>query len=248
MGANAILFGTGSRWDLWNFTGGTGRFYALLDRNENAAGEWQDADRDGVIDGTSVCGTCPSPLTESQYVGIDPTSTAGVANYLFGSDPNHLPGWYFTLLDSEKLITEPFSLSGITFFTVFAPTQSELAGGVCAYTGESKIFVVNTVTTEGYAVVEGSTDRTRYTTSPTFTTQPFTEPSLTKNPVKGNANNADAWTSALAEINADLRRLFPPGARFSDYTIDIKTIRSDTGVVFIAPVPVAIEQNNWKEF
>jgi len=109
---------------------------------------------------------------------------------------------------------------------------------------------VNTVTTEGYAIQAGAVDRTRYITAPTFTTQPFVEYSATKNPGAANTGgaNADSWTDELKKIYQELKRLFPSDARFANYTLDIKTVRSDTGVVFIAPVPIAIEPHNWKEF
>lgn len=247
MRANALLFGTGIRWDLWNDSAIQGRFYNILDQG------WIDSPgastpRDGVAE--AACASCPQPLTESVYVGVDPDDyVSPTANFLYGNIAvDKLPGWYFTLDPDEKLITEPFTLSGITFFTVFVPVETEV-DDVCALGGESKIFVVNTVTTAGYAIQAGATERTRYIIAPTFTTQPYVESSATKNePSSSSTANADSWTTELREINADLRKLFPPGARFANYTLDIKTIRSDTGIVFVAPVPVAVEPHNWKEF
>ena len=241
-GTNAILFGTGIRWDLWDDTGHEGRFYTLLDTG------WKDADLDGVAD--AACASCPTPLDESVYTAVDPDTGAAISRLLFdGIPPDTLPGWYFPLDADEKLITEPLTLSGISVFTVFDPLIVENRNASCSLGGASKIFVVNTVTTEGYAIAAGSTVRTRYTITETFTTQPFVEPSATKNaPTSSSSANADSWTVELREINADLKRLFPPGARFANYTLDVKTIRKDTGLVFIAPVPVAIEPHNWKEF
>jgi hypothetical protein len=40
----------------------------------------------------------------------------------------------------------------------------------------------------------------------------------------------------------------PPYCKFAAYTMDLKTIRSDTGVVCIAPIPICIAPRNWKEF
>jgi hypothetical protein len=196
-----------------------------------------------------VCGTCAQPLNENSYQGIDPSSTLATQNYLYGSVAGKLPGWFFTLEENEKLITEPFTLSAVSIFTVFAPTLSE-RDNVCVFTGESKIFVVNTVTTTGYAITAGTTDRERYTTLPTFSTQPVADPSATKN-VPGGAGSSNT-TAELSEelilIREDLKKLFPPTARFANYTINITTSRSDTGMVVIAPIPVAIEAHNWKEF
>jgi len=244
MRANALLFGTGIRWDLWDQRNLGGRFYAIVDS------DWKDADHNGIIDDPVECnGSCTLPIDEQSLISIDPDTGPYAANYLYGNvAADKLPGWYFPLPNDEKLITEPFTLSGVTFFTIFSPTRSELDDS-CALGGESKIFVINTVTTKGYAVALNDTTRVRYTTAPTFTTQPYVEASATKNkPDSSSTANADSWTSNLAEINSDLRKLFPPGARFANYTLDIKTIRKDTGIVFVAPVPVAIEPHNWKEF
>ncbi len=244
MRATALLFGTGNRWNLWSVTGVGGRFYALVDQN------WQDTNRDGVMDSmNATCASCSYPLVESYFPAIDPNdNTTPVANYLYGAVADKLAGWYLTLDASDKLITEASTLSGVSFFTVFSPVESETAG-TCAFGGESKIFVVNTVTTAGYAIPAGSSTRARYTVAPTFTTQPYVEPSGTKNPPSaGSTTNADQWTSELAQINADLKKLLGPTCRFANYSLDIRTIRSDTGVVFIAPVPVCLNGHDWKEY
>ncbi|MBP1621039.1 MAG: type 4 fimbrial biosis PilY1 signal peptide [Acidobacteria bacterium] len=243
--ADALVFGTGSRWDLWDFGGTTGRFYALVDNG------WHDANRDGMIDDVG-CGTCTQPLTEASYEAIDPDAafslTSPGPNYLFANpDSSKLPGWYFPLGADEKLITEAFSLAGITFFTIYDPINTEI-DGVCALGGESKIFTVNTVNATGYAVAAGTTTYTRYVTAPKFTTQPFTEQSATGNQGSGGGTNADTWTDELRLINHELKKLAPEDCSFANYTLDIKTIRSDTGIVFIAPVPICIEGHNWKEF
>lgn len=243
----ALLFGTGNRWNLWDFGGQNGRFYVAVDNG------WKDggldgATFDGLIDPIG-CATCTQPLTEAVLQPIDPDSAFDIENpgesYLFGNpDPNLLAGWYFPLGANEKLITEPFTLSGITFFTIYDPISSAV-DGACALGGESKIFIVNTVNAVGY--VPAGTGFERYSTAPKFTTQPFAESSATQNP-GGSNDNADTWTESLRTINRELRELQPTTCRFANYTIDIKTIRSDTGIVFVAPVPVCIEGHNWKEY
>jgi len=239
MRANAILFGTGDRADLWDpVSNSEGRFYALLDP------DWEDANLDGVLDTDRDNAVYTGPLVEADYPAVDPDA-GPVSNYLYDDG-----GWYFTLEESERLITEPFTLSGISFFTIYDPLLVENNDGTCGRSGESKIFTVNTATTEGYQIAVGATDRTRYVTAPTFTTQPFVEYSATKNPGAGDASSstADEWTEELAAINAQLRLLMPSNCKFANYTQDIKTVRSDTGIVFIAPVPMCIEPHNWKEF
>jgi hypothetical protein len=52
----------------------------------------------------------------------------------------------------------------------------------------------------------------------------------------------------LVKITEALKALMPPYCKFNNHTVDIKTSRSDTGQVFIAPVPVCIVEKNWREF
>jgi hypothetical protein len=100
----AMAFGTGNRWNLWDESGETGRFYMILDDN------FQDTDRDGVLD--VICAGCTEPLTEAKYAAIDPDSAFNPASptyYLYdGGGGGTLPGWYFTMAEDEKLITESF--------------------------------------------------------------------------------------------------------------------------------------------
>jgi hypothetical protein len=243
----ALLFGTGNRWNLWDFGGQDGRFYVIVDNGWRDGGNSGDV-FDGLIDPLG-CGTCTQPLTEAVLQQIDPDSAFDIQNpgpaYLFGNpDANLLAGWYFPLGENEKLITEPFTLSGITFFTIYDPISAAV-DGACALGGESKIFIVNTTNAVGY--VPAGTTFERYSTAPKFTTQPYAESSATQN-VGGTNDNADTWSDALRTINRELKELQPPTCRFANYTIDIKTIRSDTGIVFVAPVPVCIEGHNWKEY
>jgi Tfp pilus tip-associated adhesin PilY1 len=241
----ALAFGTGDRWDLWSFGGTEGRFYVIADL------DWQDADLDGVID--SECGGCPQPLTESVYQAIDPDAAfdplAPPPDYLLDTS-DATPGWYLTLDADDRVITEAFSLSGVTVFTAYAPRQFE-EDGACALGGESKIFVVGTTNAIGYARAAGSMARTRYTTAPTFTTSPFVEQSSTQNdPGSGGSGGGTQLCSTpeLLQVQEELKDLYPPSCKFAFYTKNIETVRSDTGLICIAPVPVCIEQHNWKEF
>ncbi len=257
--AYALAFGTGDRWNLWSFAGQEGRFYMIVDTG------FVDADRDGMLD--APCGSCAdnAPLTENAYVLINPDDAFDInvpgTNYLFENVDT--PGYYFRLAADDRLITEPFALSGIATFTVYKPTEVEIAaddppgggGGnndddvVCAYGGESRIFIVDAVSGIGYARDPGSQEFTRYLTVPKFTTQPFAEMSTTRNPDSGSGGaNSDQMTDELLAVRRQLERLLPSGVRFANYTINIKTIRSDTGIVFIAPVPVGIDPHNYKEF
>jgi hypothetical protein len=243
----ALAFGTGNRWDLWAFDGSVGRFYMLLDT------DFADADHNDVVDAPT--GVSVVPLTESNYQAVaadapfDPASPP--PNYLLATNDS-TPGWYITLQPDERVITEAFGLSGITFFTSYEPqstVESGDDGPACSKTGTSHIFIVGTYNAIGYSIPEDGTlnDRVRYTSAPAFTTQPYTEQSATKN-ASTPGTNSDEITESLALIEHELQSTLPSTCRFANYTLNLKTIRSDTGVVFIAPIPICIEPTNWKEF
>jgi hypothetical protein len=244
----AMAFGTGNRWNLWDASGQEGRFYVVLDDN------YTDTDRNGVVNVT--CAGCAQPLTESSFIGIDPQAAFDASNpinYLFsGAGGDTLRGWYYTLDANEKVITEAFSLAGVTIFTSFVPTEVANSDGTCSRAGTSRIFIVGTVTAIGYAIPPGGTiaDRFRYTEISQFTTPPFVEQSATANPEGGGGSttHADFVTESLAVIREELKTLQSARCRYANYTQNIKTIRSDTGVVFVAPIPLCMDPISWKEF
>ncbi len=249
----ALAVGTGNRWNLWQKDFLTGRFYVLLDKDASkASGAFEDTDRDGVLNIT--CSGCTQPLTESKYQAIAPddANDADGPNLLYdGNGSGSLPGWYLTLEAEEKVITEAFSLAGITLFTSFQPTEVPNDDGTCSRAGRSHIFIVGTVTALGYSIPTGGDlgDRARYTEVQQFTTPPFVEQSATKNPETGGSDqHADYITESLALIRDELKSLQSTRCRYANYTQNIKTIRSDTGLVFIAPIPLCIDPSSWKEF
>jgi hypothetical protein len=202
------------------------------------------------------CGGCTQPLTEASYTALDPDAAFDPTSpvyYLYnGGASGTLPGWYFTLDPNEKVITEGFSLAGVTLFTSFVPTEVANSDGTCSRAGTSRIFIVGTVTALGYSIPPGGTiaDRGRYTEIQQFTTPPFVERSATANPESGGGNtqHADYITESLGIIRDELKKLQSNRCRYASYTQNIKTIRSDTGVVFVAPIPLCIDPVSWKEF
>jgi hypothetical protein len=92
--------------------------------------------------------------------------------------------------------------------------------------------------------------RSRFLAVSDFVTNPYTEQSSTKNPATSQPTgaNADQLTASLTKVMNELKKLFPANCKFTNYRLDIKTISSDTGVIFIAPVPVCVVEKNWKEF
>ena len=245
LGRFALGFGTGDREDLWAKTLLPGRFYLILD--------------EGFARGDVFL-----PLTESEYRSIPAVGAEDAGrNFLLTPDTGRRPGWFITLGTDERVITKAFSLSGVTFFTSYIPQTVVIPTGpgneppppgtepgeapVCGKTGESRIFVV--YTDSANAVLTLDEQKTRFWEVSEFVTDPFTEQSATQNPPDTSGGpHADELTDALREVMETLKGLFPDDCRFGNFTLNIKTIRSDTGVVFIAPVPICIVEKNWKEF
>ncbi|HVG07918.1 MAG TPA: PilC/PilY family type IV pilus protein [Thermoanaerobaculia bacterium] len=231
LGTYLIAFGTGDRDDLWNNDGQTGRFYVFLD------------DTDKLSTGL--------PLTETSFKKI------GVADTVPGTNLETLPvgqrGWYLVLDTNERVINDPFALSGVTFFSTYKPrvdVTSTKEGPQCSKTGISRIFIVSTLTANPFVQPPSgvTAQATRQFEVSNFVTNPFTEQRQTKN---------DTGTTTVKEICDDptkiaimesLKTLFPPTCKFGNYMVDIKTIASDTSLVCIAPVPVCLITKNWKEF
>jgi hypothetical protein len=240
----ALGIGTGNRWNLWEPTTDRGRFYTLLDTG------FVDADRNGTVD--AVCGGCPTPLNESVYEQLDPDTAADDLTSYLTDSLDSTPGWFMNLGVGERVITEGFALSGITIFTSFLPDEVENPDGTCSRTGESHIFIVGTVSGAGYWFPDPDdvSSRERYFTSAYFTSAPFVERGATGNQTDpgGGGTNADQLTDSLVKVREELKSLFPPNCRFGNYTQNVKSLRQDTRIVFIAPIPICIEPPNFKEF
>ena len=242
LGRYALSFGTGDRQDLWSKTSLEGRFYVFVDDSEEVA-------------------TLPMVETAFQEILVTSADTAG-ADYLLGR-PVGQRGWYLRLAVDERVITDSFALSGVTFFSSYQPDTcigtldpntnvctppANNAPKLCAKTGRSRIFILNT-TNANSLMVGADNLRTKFFMVSNFVTNPYIEQGATKNPAsQSGGSNADQLNATLTQVMNELKKLFPQNCRFANYRLDIKTISSDTGVVFIAPVPVCIVEKNWKEF
>ena len=230
-GQFALAFGTGDREDLWEQSAtDDGRFYLFVDNGLAAGDPNLPFDQGDLVQ----VGVGDDPLDPSTDLLIDAPST--------------LDGWFLPLQDDERVITPAFALGGVTAFSTFRPAidRRTLVGNevVCANRGESRVFVL--FTTNANPVL-GNGDRFRVV--PDLVTEPFTEVGAIKNQVDGSGEpTADDVTEDLQRITEALKGMFPEDCRFANYTINIKALRSDTGIEFIAPVPVCIVQRNWKEF
>lgn len=258
LGLAGLAFGSGDRNELWTEDNNPGRFWVFVD----------DTDRAGAV----------LPYDERDLVSIDVASAGTRNDDVFVSRSGGERGWFFILGTDQRLITPGFSLFGVLFFSSYDPQTftttvencdplNPPAGGCpvlapscdpgaqddtgfCAKTGTSRLFVVNI--TNGNGLLPNASngfDRFRQLTGQ-FVSQPFTEPGQSKNPVSSTPSGptADDLTADDIRVMNVIKGLFPADCRFSNFRIDVKTIRSDTGVERIAAVPQCIVQKNWKEF
>ena len=232
-GQYALAFGTGDREDLWSLETQEGRLYMILDNN---------FELDDFL-------TEDLPKTESDYAplgGID-AEVESVGGDLLRQPPF---GWFLKLDGRERVITRSFTLGGVTVFSSFQPSETiSEEGSICLRRGSSRVFVVNTTNADAlleddsrYFVIEGG-----------FLSAPFVETGTTTNPDKPctgpECNPTDAVVpDNLEEIKDELRALLPPQCRFANYTINIKAVRDDTGIEFLAAIPVCTVRQNWKDF
>jgi Tfp pilus tip-associated adhesin PilY1 len=242
LGRYALSFGTGDREDLWSKSAQEGRFYVFVDDSEDVV-------------------TLPMTETSFQEIQVTSADVAG-ADFLLGR-PVGQRGWFLRLAVDERVITDSFALSGVTFFSSYQPDTcigtldpntnvctppQNNAPKLCAKTGRSRIFILNT-TNANSLMVGADNLRTKFFMVSNFVTNPYIEQGATKNPSSSTGGtNADQLNATLTQVMNELKKLFPQNCRFANYRLDIKTISSDTGVVFIAPVPVCIIEKNWKEF
>ena len=263
-GLFGLAFGTGDREDLWTLNDQPGRFYVFLD------------DTDLLFDPTAGEDAFDvRPRDEGDFQQID-VFDGNLTEDLFVTRLLGEKGWFLPLDVDERVITNSFSLAGITVFSSFLPdvavtsaancdplveTCPELTGtcgdkkfetatgGLCAKTGASRLFVVGT--TNANAFLEGSTEGSisRFAAIDQFVTSPFTEPGQNPNDAsEQTGESSDDLSQTEINVMNALMGLFPENCKFANYRIDIKTIAADTRVERLAAVPICIVQKNWKEF
>jgi hypothetical protein len=174
--------------------------------------------------------------------GVDPGT-----DFLLNPTSN-VPGWFVVLANDERVISQAFALGGVTVFNTFTGEIDRRTLGnnsvVCANRGSSRTYVL--FTTNGNGVLASGN---RFRVVPDLVTEPFTEVGAIKNPDTGEGGpTSDDITDDLRAIQEALQQVAPENCRFANYTINIKALRSDTGVEFLAPIPICITQRNWKEF
>ena len=247
-GRFALAFGTGDREDLWeNAVNDDGRFYVFVDDGLDRATAGLPLSQDNLRRVELGDGSLD---TETDLLLLPGTAVppGGNAPRQPAVPRSDVSGWFLELEDDERVITQAFSLGGVTVFSTFIPTleTATLLGEdvVCANRGSSRVYVL--FTNNANAVFENDI---RFRVVPDLVTEPFSEVGQIKNPPPtGDDPTADDLSGNLEEVMESLKTAFPDSCRFANFTINIKALRSDTGVEFIAPVPVCITQRNWKEF
>ncbi|HET9767962.1 MAG TPA: hypothetical protein VFS60_13990, partial [Thermoanaerobaculia bacterium] len=258
-GAYALAFGTGDRDDLWNANQQPGRFYVFMD-DTNSTSALAPAVACPSLAAGAIC-----PRTEADYQSV-PLAPSAVSNVdflltrLVGRR-----GWYLTLPGNERVITDTFSFSGLTFFSSYQPQvaitdengnplsnvgtcgQNQYERNTdahCAKTGVSSLFLVSTVNGNGLLP---NGERTKQVAS--FVTNPFTQLS-TGNTGGGGPGPGPSPTpsSTPPPIPPAISDLFPKTCRFANARIDISTIAADTSLQELGSVPICMTQHSWKEF
>jgi hypothetical protein len=171
LGTYLLAVGTGDRDELFVNDGTTGRFFVFLDDTDELP---QNAD-----------GSLVNVLDETDFLPIgvadDPDSGTNIETLTVGQR-----GWALRLDANERVINDPFALSGVTFFSTFKPrvevTESR-EGPQCAKTGLSRVFILSTLTANAFVQPpQGVTEPPkRFFEVPHFVTNPFSEQRQTKN-------------------------------------------------------------------
>lgn len=244
LGRYGLAFGTGQRDELFTRSPvGGNRIYVLVDDD---------------------LGPAAQPRTEEDLATVLAPDPLGAESDLLVNRPLGQRGWVLTLDgENERLITPVFTIAGVTLWSTFLPQicDPDVAGsciepregGRCAKRGDSRIYLTLTSSAAGVFTDQFGL-RTRYqTVEGAFLTEPFAEQFQTGNPrPPGGDDDTTTFGFDLTDqhraVMEAIKKLFPPNCRYGNYRFDLKTIRSDTRMVFIAPVPVCIVQKNWKEY
>ena len=229
LGKFAIALGTGDREDLWLKDSREGRFYLFIDDDFTAK---MFTDTPATL-----------PKHETDYKEILPTDDPAKVDYVL-DDPAHR-GWYLRLPVNQRVITQPFGLSGIAIFSSFLPDKEP-----CSTGGSSNLYVV--FANNGNAVMQDNGLPVRSRLINDVVTNPVVEQGQTKNsPTDITDPTPPENQMLLDEIQAaivkSLKGLAPKECKFANYWFNVEGIRSDTGIERYATIPVCSVERNWKD-
>jgi hypothetical protein len=226
-----IAIGTGNREDLFDRGDPGGRFFVFVD----------DVSTTELHDPVTPF----APLTPLDLTNVPLTADPlGIQTSLLTPGT----GWWFDLALNQRLVAEPFALSGILFFSTFIPADQAIVfeESICRETGTSQIFATLITNGDGLLFNEAS-EAVRFIEVQELVSSVFTEQSQTKNPPP--PGGIEAVPDNLQDTMEGLKSLFPSNCKFPPgYRIDVKTRTTDTGIVWIAPVPLCVIEKNFKDF
>jgi hypothetical protein len=230
----ALALGEGDRENLWSIAPRGGRFYVFADDTDALGG----------------------PIIATDLERLTPGSVNTSNDYLFYPEAGRRNGWYIELAADERLVTDSFALSGITFFSTFTPDIESSVDPenrklrLCSRRGDSRAFAMLTNSGNG-ALFDADSNRSRSMEVNTLVSRAFADLSVTKNPIDGGGDppgEPPPPPTNMDIIANELKKLFPANCRFANYHIDIRAVAADTEVVDIARVPVCLIEKNWREF
>lgn len=237
----AIALGTGNREDIFRRDQPTGRFFTFVDNVTHF-----DIKQPGFV---------PFSPSHLGLTPLDPDSSVRLEEVNLLKEGE---GWWLELATNERLVTEPFALSGILFFSTFIPDPEgpEVIpeDSLCRERGVSNIYGVFTSNADGLLApdddINDPADLARYLTVAGLVSSPFTEQAQSKNAPPGDeVETIDDLTERLRYIRDRLKLQFPENCTFPPgYRTDVKTRGSGTEVNFIAPVPICVVEKSFREF
>jgi Tfp pilus tip-associated adhesin PilY1 len=222
----AIAVGTGDREDLWSVTNGEpDGMFVFMDR-----GFTED--------------NLPEPYTQAALMNFKRDDAATpISDVLLQSPPlTELPGYAIEFANGERLISKVFAISGLMVFSTFEPASAAI-GGICSSNGISNLYTLQTST--GNPLVSG---KDRYRTVEGFVSDPFASPSVDSSGSDDGGETDNTPPEDLKAVTDLLKSQMPENCKFTNKRIDVKAIRSDTGVEWLAPIPVCVQQKNWKQW
>jgi len=162
---------------------------------------------------------------------------------------------------SERVLNEPFVLSGLLIFATYVPKQLSSVGNnnaVCADTGDTHVFLLNINNGNAISTLVGAEG----TGSPTGTSNRYFV--LSKD-LGLNVSSAESTpivvtkggqtppaepplSAAVKDVMAQIMKQMPPACRFTNKRISINVTDTFNTTYNVGAIPVCIIEKNWKEF
>ncbi|MDA8020525.1 MAG: hypothetical protein MPN21_24055 [Thermoanaerobaculia bacterium] len=223
--ANALLFGTGNRENIFLREEPAGRFFAVVD----------DISTEDLRN-VSFTTLDPSNLVNTTASTNNPDILLDEANR----------GWWLELAADERLVGRPFAVAGVLFFSTYIPTETVPgAGNVCEERGFSRVYGVFTASSDPI-LVDDDGNFVRSATVSGLVTKPFAVPYQTQNTPK--VGSGDPLTDAQQAVFDELKKLFPDMCRFPPgMRMDINVRSENTGLERVASVPICVIESAFRE-